>query len=301
MAARERPRSVAIALSAPTERGGSMHRRAIAAAAVLALAASSVAAVGGVAPTSKATSGAPLHLVVLGDSTAQASECPGCTDYAHLYANDIQQATGRPVQVDNRGAPRHGFLPMLQGTQALGNVFADQSLRRAIAAADIVVIGLGFNDTGWNRLDDPCEAAPDYPIIHWDEITEDCQQRVTHENKQTLDVLLTQVNQLRGGKPTLLRVVTSYDNIIDDTGDPGWDTPDGRRVAKRGNTLMTTAQCELAGFHGGRCADALHALNGPDVDASPQSYLVDGTHLNQAGHRQVARLLADLGYSPLLP
>jgi lysophospholipase L1-like esterase len=278
-----------------------MRKRAIAAAAVLGVAATALAATSGAAPTSTATPVAPLHLVVLGDSTAQASRCPGCTDYAHLYAQDIQRATGRVVQVDNRGAPRDGFLPMLQGTQALANVYADQSLRRAIADADVVVVGLGFNDTAWNRFDDPCEATPDYPIIHWDEISEDCQRRVTHENKQTLDVLLTQVNQLRGGKPTLLRVVSSYDNVIDDTGDPGWDTPDGRRVAKRGNTLMTSAQCELAGFHGGRCADVLHTFNGPGVDASAQRYLVDGTHLNQAGHRQVARLLADLGYSPLLP
>src|SRR3954470_15650545 len=171
MASEQPPRSVAITLSTPTERGGSMHKRAIAAAVVLGLAASSLAAAGGVAPTSKATPVAPLHLVVLGDSTAQASECPGCTDYAHLYADDIQRATGRRVQVDNRGARRDGFLPMLQGTQALANVYADPSLRRAIADADVVVVGLGFNDTAWNRLDDPCDAAPDYPIIHWDEIT----------------------------------------------------------------------------------------------------------------------------------
>jgi lysophospholipase L1-like esterase len=278
-----------------------MRKRAIIAGAAAGIAAITFAALGATGSTSSASPVPPLRLVVLGDSTSQASECPGCTDYAHLYAKDLEKATGRHVQVDNRGAPRNGFMPMLQVTQALGNVYADDALRRAIAGADVVLIGLGFNDTAWARLDDPCEAAPEFPVVHWDEISDRCQRRVTHELKQSLDVLLTQVNQLTAGRRTLLRVVTPYDAVLGDTVDPGWDTPEAARVARRGNGLMATAACELAGFHGGRCADAYHALNGADGTTSAQAYLVDGTHLNQDGHRNVAQVLADLGYEPLLP
>ena len=39
---------------------------------------------------------------------------------------------------------------------------------------------LGFNDTAWGRLDDPCEAAPEFPVVRWDEISDRCQRRVTH-------------------------------------------------------------------------------------------------------------------------
>jgi lysophospholipase L1-like esterase len=287
--------------SPPTERSGSVPTRALIAAAVLTVAAVLFAAVGGTPSASKATPGQPLHLVVLGDSTARASECAGCTDYAHLYAKDVERATGRRVQVQNLGEPKRGLLQMLQATQALGNVYGDHSVRRALADADIVLVGLGFNDTAWARLDDPCDAAPDFPVVRWDEISDECQQRVTHELKQTLDVLLTQVDQFRAGRPSILRIVTPYDAVIGDTGDPGWDTPEARGVARRGNTLMTAAQCEIAGFHGGACADAYHALNGADGTASAQGFLVDGTHLNQAGHRRVAQLLADLGYGPLAP
>jgi hypothetical protein len=137
--------------------------------------------------------------------------------------------------------------------------------------------------------------------VHWDQISDECNRLVTHENKQALDILLTQINQLTAGRSTLLRVVTPYDAVLGDTVDPGWDTPEAARVARRGNSLMTAAQCELAGFHGGRCADAYHTLNGADGTASAQAYLVDGTHLNQDGHRKVAQVLADLGYTPLVP
>jgi lysophospholipase L1-like esterase len=276
-----------------------MRKRAIVVAAGTSLAAVSLVVAGGA--TSRATTPAPLHLVVLGDSTARASECPGCTDYAHLYAKDVERATGRRVTVDYRGASRQGFLTMLQATQALGNVYADHSQRSAIAGADAILVGLGFNDTAWGRLDDPCEAAPEFPVVHWDQVTDRCSRRVTHELKQTLDVLLTQVNQLRAGKQTLLRVVTPYDAVLGDVVDPGWDSPEAARVARFGTGLMTAAQCELAGFHGGACADVYHALNGVDGTSSAQSYLVDGTHLNQAGHRRVEQVLAALGYAPLVP
>jgi lysophospholipase L1-like esterase len=276
-----------------------MRTRIIIVAAAAGAVAIALAVSGGAGSTSSATVTAPFRLVVLGDSTAQASECPGCTDYVHLFAKDIEKARGRRVLVDNRGAPRQGFLPMSQVSQALGNVYADDSLRHAIAGADIVVIGLGFNDTAWDRLDNPCEAAPEFPLVHWDQISDNCNQRVTREFKQALDVLLTQIDQLRAHKPTLVRVVTPYDAVIGDQTDPGWHTPEAARVARRGNSLMTRAQCEIAGFHSGICADVYHALNGPDGRDSAQEYLIDGTHLNQTGHRRVARLLAELGYAPL--
>ena len=78
---------------------------------------------------------------------------------------------------------------MAQVSQALGDVYAEDALRRAIAGADLILIGFGFNDTAWGRLDDPCEAAPEFAAVQWDQISDDCQQRVTHELKQSLDVL----------------------------------------------------------------------------------------------------------------
>lgn len=193
------------------------------------------------------------------------------------------------------------------------HVYTDDSLRKTLADADIVLIDVGLNDTAWARLDNPCEAAPDFPVVQWRAITDECIGRVTHEYKQRLDEILTQIDELRGcgaapgvptcsqrgGKDTLLRVVTTYNQLIGDEVDPGWNTPKAARVSRRSIDLLAHAQCEVVGFHGGRCADAYHALNGPHGTKPPQQYLVDGTHLNQKGHQLIAQTLADLGYAPL--
>jgi hypothetical protein len=44
-------------------------------------------------------------------------------------------------------------VPAVQATQLLNDILTDQSMRDAIAAADIVLVNVGFNDTPWNRLD----------------------------------------------------------------------------------------------------------------------------------------------------
>src|SRR4051794_1021417 len=214
MVVSRRAHTVGIAPSPHPRGGGSMRKRAIIIVAAVSAAASTFVIIGGAGSTSSASPTEPLRLVVLGDSTAQASECPGCTDYAHLYAKELEKATGRQVRVDNLGAPRRGFMPMLQVSQALGNVYADHALRRAIAGADVILVGLGFNDTAWGRLDNPCEAAPEFPVVQWDQISDECNGLVTHENKQALDILLTQINQLTAGRQRLLRVVTPYDAVV---------------------------------------------------------------------------------------
>ena len=56
-----------------------------------------------------------------------------------------------PVEVDNRTAIQFSNVPAVQATQLLNNLLTDQSMRDAIAGADIVLVNVGFNDTPWNR------------------------------------------------------------------------------------------------------------------------------------------------------
>jgi GDSL-like lipase/acylhydrolase family protein len=275
-------------------------------------------------PTTAAVVSSPsptthLNLVAIGDSTAQSSSCDGCTDFVDLYARAITKNYGIPVEVDNRAFVQYGNVPPAQVTQILADVETDASLRTALANADIVVVDVGYNDTAWNRFDDPCNAAPNYPRVRWQELSTGCIRSVTAQYKQTLDEILTEIAELRGcsefpgqppcsergGKDTLVLVVTAYNPAIGDTIDPGWGTPEAARKTALGTDLMVNDQCEVARFHGGRCADLYHAMNGPKGTNPAGRYLVttpDGyPHLNQRGHQLVADDLIAIGLAPLHP
>jgi lysophospholipase L1-like esterase len=267
------------------------------------------------AMASARTAATPAHLrlVAIGDSIAQPSDCAGCTDFVHLYGQAISAATGIPVDVDDRAAIQLSGLPPVEASALLDDLLVDASLRQAIAGADIVLVNVGFNDTPWNRFDNPCAASNlEVTVVQWDLITASCITRVADEYAQTLDRILTQIDELRGcftppdqppdfcasigRKDTLLRVVTVYDDWI---GEPG--TPAAALApTEAADRAFVQAQCWMAAEHGGRCADVYHALNGRAGASDAAEYLADDhTHLGQPGHDLIAKLLEDLGYAPL--
>jgi lysophospholipase L1-like esterase len=273
-----------------------------------------VAALAAAIATSAHAAPAPLRLVALGDSIPRANNCTGCTDYVTLYARALAKAMHRPVDVDNRSAVELSNVPAVGAAELYAKLLTDPSLRKAVAQSDVVLVGIGFNDTPWNRLDDPCNAAPRYPVVAWTKITPSCITRVTADFKQTLDEIMTQIDYLhgcgempgvppcsqRGAKDSLLRVTTVFNSTIGDTVDPSWSSPAAVGPTVNANALFTSAACEVAHFHGGRCADLLHAFNGPTGRAPARRYLGgDYTHLNQRGHTLAATVLARLGYAPL--
>jgi lysophospholipase L1-like esterase len=267
------------------------------------------------APALSAEPGRHLQLVAIGDSLAQgkASGCPGCTDYIDLYGQALGAATGDAVDVDNRAAVELSALPPVQARQLLNDILTDGALRQALAGADVVVISVGFNDTPWNRFDNPCDAAnAEATVVAWDKITSACTSRVAGEFKATLDEILSQIDELRGcatppgespdfcsragHKNTLIRIVTVFDDWI---GEPG--TPAAALApTEAADRAFVAAQCWDVAEHGGRCADAYRALNGAHGTADAAPFLVaDHTHLNASGHRQIADALDALGFDPL--
>ena len=141
----------------------------------------------------------------------------------------------------------------------------------ALKGADIVVITIGLNDSPWGRIDDPCHAAPNFPVITWKKIDAACVKRVAAEYERDLNALITQIATVRSSKPTMLRVVSVYNSVIGDTADPGWSAPEAVAPSIAGNRAFLAAQCAEAVKHHGRCADLLHAINGPKEtnDAAP--------------------------------
>ena len=55
-------------------------------------------------------------LVAIGDGLAHASSCEGCTDFVQLYGDAITEATGMPVEVDNRTDIQFSNVPAVQAT-----------------------------------------------------------------------------------------------------------------------------------------------------------------------------------------
>jgi hypothetical protein len=93
----------------------------------------------------------------------------------------------RPLDVDNRSAVELSNVPADGAAQLYAKRLTDPSLRKAVARSDVVLVGIGFNDTPWNRPDDPCNAAPRYAVVAWTKITPSCITSVTADFKQTLD------------------------------------------------------------------------------------------------------------------
>jgi lysophospholipase L1-like esterase len=246
----------------------------------------------GVAPaTARSTT---LQLVGLGDSISTANQCSGCTDLVSAYAQRAAKTLGRPVDAQNLSMPNADIQTLLKQTAA-------EQPQEALSHADIVVVTIGFNDTPWNRIDNPCDAAPQYPVIQWRKITSACVAKVTAEYGRDLDALLTRVEKLRKGAPTVLRVVSVYDSVIGDHADPGWDAPEAVQPSIAGNLAFMKEQCAVARRHHGQCVDLLHAINGPTVSQDAAPYLSEHTHMNQRGHDLAAQLLDGLGYTPSTP
>jgi lysophospholipase L1-like esterase len=191
-----------------------------------------------------------LTLVALGDSipAARPRECDGCTGYVTLYARALSRATGKHVEIDNRAVPGSTSSDLRVA------VAGDESLRVALARADAVLITTGHNDTPWVRGDGGAERLG-----------------------ANLDAVLTAIDVLRRGLPTLVRVTTFYDDI-------------GGGRSRRVVTLYGRVICSVATRHRVPCAD---------IRPVRELLARDHVHPSPRGHRAIARALVRLGFAPL--
>ena len=97
------------------------------------------------AAPSAAPSEAPegLVLVAIGDSIPyNASEdCPGCAGFVDSYAEALTIEIGRPVSAENWS--RHDGARTID---ILEQLETDERFRDQLAAADVIVMSVGFND-----------------------------------------------------------------------------------------------------------------------------------------------------------
>lgn len=241
------------------------------------------------------------RLVVLGDSNAHPSSCPGCTIFAEQVAAALGKALGSEVLVVNL-AWQLTDPNAAEVADIVEYVRTDDPARGELAKADAVLIHVAQNDLAYNRLDDPCGVAPAYPRIRWDDLTHECMNAALGEYEEDLERLLDEIDTLRKGRPTMLRIVTGLNTALGDLVDPTWNSSAAVEPSTYNVTRMVGLQCRLAARHGGQCADVFHVLNGPNGQRSAQRFLnpADATHLSQRGHDTVAEVVVDLGLRPLV-
>lgn len=246
-----------------------------------------------VAPSSP---GVELSLVGLGDSIPGGHSCEApCRSYVALLGDLAAAALGRPVTVTNLatndGLTSDGLLQRVQ---------TDASHRTAIAGADLVTLQVGFNDWQGSCMFDGLEA---------------CLTRNGMTAAANVGAILDEIAALRDGRPTAIRVVTSYDPYVGTArASEWWGFEEADRAAFEAGfgaalTAFNASLCAQAAAHDARCVDTRTAVNGPawDQEALPEpapGALVKGgddhVHPTAAGHELVAATIAALGFDPLV-
>ena len=246
-------------------------------------------------------------MVVIGDSMPFTAFCGDCTaGFADTYAADLGMRTGRPVEVINRS--RDDSAGMLQiRTQ----VTEDQGLRDQIAAADVVIVSVGFNNvmpdssTGVGCLGDMGTTTASY--VAWAlATTPECRQAGRDAYAADYDVIFSTISDLRAGAPTVLAALNVHDG---NKGNPDLHADEvPQDIQDQAERFLTglyddwnAMLCDRATHAGFACVDVYHAFNGPSGEEPSGSWTVDGAHPSQAGNDLIAGLLAELDISAIVP
>jgi lysophospholipase L1-like esterase len=165
-------------------------------------------------------------------------------------------------------------------------------VRGLVAKADDVVIDMGINDLPWERSDDPCSVESQSGAVRWAGIDQKCIRRVARQYENTMNAVLTQIEQLRANKPTMLRLTDIYNSVLGDHVDPSYSSPAAVKPSEAAVSRFDAIQCHLASEHHGRCVDVRRAFDGPGGSRPAQRFLAtDHLHPSAQGQRVIADLL----------
>jgi hypothetical protein len=253
-------------------------------------------------PTASPAELAPWSLVAVGDSLPYNSseDCPSCTGFVDRYAAAITKATGHPVKVQNLS--QHNGL---QTDDLLEELKTDAKRREALANADIIIVSISNNDTPWNRDDDPCDGDSSQ-YVDWSKFNPTCAAAAAEIFRPKLESVFAQIVALRAGKPTIFRTVNGYNDWLGgiDSASGSDNPPEATTPTRTVLDAWSAMTCKAAKANGFTCADIYHAFNGPDglkpIAGDLTASKMNG-HPSDKGNEVIARVLADLGYTPLVP
>ncbi|HET9907393.1 MAG TPA: hypothetical protein VFQ23_12145, partial [Anaerolineales bacterium] len=143
----------------------------------------------------------------------------------------------------------------------LKSIQTSEKTRAAVIAADIIIISTGMNDLE-PTIDlysaGKCGGADNF----------NCFRQVAEGWRLSFNEILTEINNLRNGKPTAIRLVTNSNEFLSDR--ELMQLFGGPEFGPKGGALITNLHhdvlCEVAAKHGAVCVDLRPVLNGPNLD-----------------------------------
>lgn len=247
--------------------------------------------------------------LALGDSNVYgpAEACGSCTSYPHLLTERIATELGIPVRlIDGSQWNRLSSGRLLEEIidDTWGEAYEtprdpSMSPREAIAAADLITITVAANEQPWFQDPDPCAGVYD----------EACIDTVVQPYRENLEGILAEIQEIRAGRPTAVRVTTLYNDLIAGPGyDPSWYysaefLAASTTAATALLELLNTAMREAAQANGAVIVDMHGVANGADgSSAIPAGWFSkDYGDLNQAGQEAFAAEIMRMGFTPLDP
>lgn len=222
-----------------------------------------------------------LVYVSLGDSWPEGAHCNGCRTFPQTHADALAEM-GRPVTLKDLAGQAQPFFDSLGGGAAslLEAVETDEAFRDAVATGDVIVIATGPNETGqaFDPIQDgTCGGADNLACVH----------ELGRTWAQDFDAILDEIETLRGGRPTAIRLVNAANAFIDPS-----NSPETARGFAAVFETLTQVLCDSAEAHRVVCVDVRPALNGPHLDQP-----VDDS--SQESMDAVADLLVETGLPEL--
>lgn len=224
-----------------------------------------------------------LTYVALGDSWPEGAHCNGCRTFPQTHAEALSKQLGKPVTLHNlAGQPQPHFDRTGSGGSKglLDALRTDEAFRTEAAAGDIIVIATGPNDGGrvfeaieGGRCGGPHDTA--------------CVAELGRRWHRDFDAILGEIDELRAGKPTAIRLVTAANAFTDPSLGPA-----GLRGFEAYFEALAKAMCENARKHDAVCVDVRPVLNGKRFEQPVNDS-------SQEAMDAVAELLAKTGASEL--
>jgi lysophospholipase L1-like esterase len=213
--------------------------------------------------TSALGAGSAFTYVALGDSWPSGAHCGYCRTFVGLYADALAAKTGRKIRFTNLTQSSVPGTGRGQTSKSLlADLRSDPKTRRAVAAADIIVISTGAND-----LEPAFDAYAAGTCGGKDHAN--CFRKVAAGWRTNFDAILVQIRKLRVGHRTAIRVVTNSNEFLADPNFNAFGKNFGRTTGVLITKLMHAALCGAARAHEAVCVYLAPILNGPKL-TTPQ-------------------------------